>query len=521
MKISIAGAMLLLVASFLMIGTIALAQSTSDTAAAGKKKSAAAHLAFSRRSIGFGVVKAVTTKSLTIRNTGKTDASVTVSGPAAPFAMIEGGGTYSLAPASKATISIEFAPTAKGPVSAEFQVECGNCNSADVIHLRGNAREPVATPTPVPTASPTPSPGTANALPMSVTVGPFQSADVPYVSLTICATGTSSCATVNNILLDTGSFGLRVFASQISGLGITPNTNQGSEVGECALFGSGSTWGSVSTVDTVMAGEPKITIPIQVIDDIGKFPPAPSNCTQGSVLMGTPQQAGFDGIIGVGQATNDVFFTYYYNCSGGSCSTPINPAQADIVPNPVAALPVDNNGVVVSLPSIPADGEATVNGTLYFGIGTEADNQPGVVQTFAEDSNPGDNNYLDINTTYKGNTGPSFFDTGSNGYFFNDTTIANCPSGSGFYCPATTLSESATNLSVGTPVSGVVAFQIANADTLFNSNDAAFNNLGGSFDGGSSYDGFDWGLPFFFGRTVYIGMSGTQSSLGTGPYTAY
>jgi hypothetical protein len=74
---------------------------------------------------------------------------------------------------------------------------------------------------------------------------------------------------------------------------------------------------------------------------------------------------------------------------------------------------------------------------------------------------------------------------------------------------------------VGGSVSGVVSFTVSNADNLLNSNDAAFDDLGGTYDGGSAYDGFDWGLPFFFGRTVYIGIDGTSSSLGSGAYTAY
>jgi hypothetical protein len=91
----------------------------------------------------------------------------------------------------------------------------------------------------------------------------------------------------------------------------------------------------------------------------------------------------------------------------------------------------------------------------------------------------------------------------------------------GFYCPASTLSESATNLSVGTSTTGSVSFSVANAQKLFNTNDNAFNDIGGTLDDETTYDGFDWGLPFFFGRQVYFGISNASSPLGTGPYTAY
>ena len=237
--------------------------------------------------------------------------------------------------------------------------------------------------------------------------------------------------------------------------------------------------------------------------------------------MSSPDEAGLNGLLGIGQVASDVIFTDYFDCSGQNCALLNNPPDADLVPNPVAALPTDNNGVVVSLPSIGAGGQQTTDGTLYFGIGTRDNNKPGAVKTYLANNDSNSENYLNIDTTYKGVTAGGFFDTGSNGFFFNDSSIEECSDSSGFYCPSRTLSESATNKGASGSVSGVVNFSIVNADTLFNSNDPAFDDLGGTFDGGSTYDGFDWGLPFFFGRTVYVGLDGKSSSLGAGPYTAY
>jgi hypothetical protein len=61
-----------------------------------------------------------------------------------------------------------------------------------------------------------------------------------------------------------------------------------------------------------------------------------------------------------------------------------------------------------------------------------------------------------------------------------------------------------------------VAFSIANALPLINSQSVVFNNLGGP-----SPASFDWGVPFFLGRTVFVGIEGQSSSAGTGPYWAY
>lgn len=527
MKRSLSRAAFVFAAGALTIATGALAQYASDSAA--KDAAQFARIAVAPRGLGFGVAREVETKFVKIRNTGNVDANVTVVPPSPPFSVTSGGGTFPLIPGQLAKVAVQFAPTASGLVRDQMTIQCSNCNTAAdqnvVVRVTGNARGPVATSsaagaTPTATATP-PAGGTANALPFQVTAGPFNDADEPLASITICAHGTSSCTTVNDVLIDTGSFGLRIFGSQIGGLGIAPNTNGTNEIGECAFFGSGSTWGTISTVDVKLAGEPTITIPIQVMDDTNSFAPAPHDCTKGTQLMSSPSEAGLNGLLGVGQVASDAIFAEYFNCSGQSCAALNNPPDADAVPNPVAALPLDNNGVVVSLPSIAAGGQRTSDGTLHFGIGTENNNQPGAVKTYTAHNNSNSQDYLNIDTTYKGVTAGGFFDTGSNGLFFNDSSIVECSDGSGFYCPSRTLSESATNRGASGSVSGVVNFNIESADTLFNSNDAAFDDLGGTNDGGNSYDGFDWGLPFFFGRKVYIGLDGKSSPLGNGPYTAY
>jgi len=56
-----------------------------------------------------------------------------------------------------------------------------------------------------------------------------------------------------------------------------------------------------------------------------------------------------------------------------------------------------------------------------------------------------------------------------------------------------------------------VNLSIANADMLFANNPtyAAFDDLGGPSGTGLSSDYFDLGLPFFFGRPVFVGIAGT------------
>jgi hypothetical protein len=122
-------------------------------------------------------------------------------------------------------------------------------------------------------------------------------------------------------------------------------------------------------------------------------------------------------------------------------------------------------------------------------------------------------------TTFGTQSFPGFIDSGSNGYFFLDsatTGLALCPDAAFFYCPASTTAVSITNHGINGTTSAI-AFSVGNADTLLK-NDlfSAFGNIGGPSAGN-----VDWGLPFFFGRTVFTGIEGQSSPGGVGPYWAY
>jgi len=91
--------------------------------------------------------------------------------------------------------------------------------------------------------------------------------------------------------------------------------------------------------------------------------------------------------------------------------------------------------------------------------------------------------------------------------------IGNCADPNlGFYCPASTRRLTADiPLDTGTYT---VNFSIANADALFANGGFAFNNLGGGLDPFT----FDWGLPFFFGRSVYTAIKGRTAGGRPGPF---
>ena len=396
------------------------------------------------------------------------------------------------------------------------------------------------------TVPPTP---TVNTLAVVVDAGPtgVTAFNRPYVTVKVCVPGSTTCANIDHVLLDTGSWGLRLVRSVLaaSGVTLTPSTDaQGKTIQECAAFSGGQTWGPVAPADVTLAGEVAAKVPVQVLDDTktSALPPSSSVCvTSGSVHNAVPD-LGANGILGVGVFAQDcgtlcVNATpaqeIYYGCTAttaGVC-TAENAALAVQVTNPVSAFATDNNGVVINLPGLQnANGDATVQGQILFGLATQTDNAlpaTGLTVLGADASG-------DFTATLSGATTalPALIDSGSDDYAFadSDPNMATCltnppppqqpssPQWSGFYCPIVSpQSVSVVNTGVSpNNATNTVQFAIHNPNT-FIATATAFINLGG----GQGATRFIWGMPFFYGRKVYIGIDQTKSGTLQGPYYAY
>jgi hypothetical protein len=341
----------------------------------------------------------------------------------------------------------------------------------------------------------------------------------PCVSVTICNPDGSVCQTVNDILLDTGSYGLRVFRSAIPNLTLTQTSSGAGALAECVQFADQSSiWGPVQVASVQLGNEPRVQVPIQVID--ASFARVPAVC---GTADATPAAAGYTGILGVGplaedcgpSCANSARSGVYFSCVGTTCSG-ASVTLANQVRNPVASLPVDNNGLLVQLPAVSAGGTTSVNGSLIFGIGTQANNTPSGQTAFPTDQQG------QFRTTFNGLTDVGFADTGSNAIYFPGSLplCSNDPNNvfSNWYCPPATTTLSATNIGFGGVPTGTANFNVGNFLNLFNNtNNDVFPEVAGP-----STFGFDWGLPFFFGRNVFFGINGASSpGFGTGPFVAY
>jgi hypothetical protein len=211
---------------------------------------------------------------------------------------------------------------------------------------------------------------------------------------------------------------------------------------------------------------------------------------------------------------------FYYACPSGVCAgtTLLVAAQ---VQNPVSKFPTNNNGVVIVLPAITAVGQETASGTLVLGVDTQSNNQLGSAAVISVD--PVSGNFTAIFNAHTYTMG-GYIDSGSNGNFFSDTALSTCTSSlyAGWYCPAMAASLTVTNQGVGaSSATSIVSFSVASIEALSNANPSfsAYNNIAGTLP--DSIFGFNWGLPFFYGRSVSVAFEGQATGAGMGPFIAY
>jgi hypothetical protein len=389
---------------------------------------------------------------------------------------------------------------------------------------------------------------------LTVGTGPVQYANGVLTSVQICAPGsTTDCQTVDSILVDTGSVGLRILGSQITNIALTPVTfSDGSQFNECVQFLDGSfLWGGVSAADIHIGGETASSVPVQVIANPTGFS-IPTLCSNGGTNEDTQQTLAANGILGVGPEPFDCGLAcdpnggnsappaplYYASCSTSngcqpvfaSCGSECNDSLADQqVTNPVILYTTtgDDQGTIISMTPPTGGAAPTASGALIFGIGSQTNNQwsSSLITLQLNDS--------DEFTTSGLGTAPalqaSFIDSGSNGLFFpNELGLTICSDNPDFYC-STAGPVTVTNISQTSGATGPATFSVADADTLFaNTADEAFANLAGPEQASNpptpcsgspgSLSGdctFDFGFPFFYTQPIFTAIDGQ-----TGPATA-
>jgi hypothetical protein len=369
---------------------------------------------------------------------------------------------------------------------------------------------------------PAPAPAAENALALVVDAGPAElnraglgAVNTAFASVTLCTPGTGSCQTIDHIAIDTGSVGLRILSSALTAaVAPRPVTDpaSGSPLRECVQFADGYTWGSVATADVQIGNRKLSSLPLNLIGDSAAGP-APPSCVSGPA-ENTVASFGSNGVLGVGNFLQDCGANCvsnaipggYYVCSGGGTGSACSPTKVTLdrqVPNPVAVMGNDNNGVLIQLSAVPEPGAATTTGSLVFGIGTQANNSLSSARLFTLDA------VGTFVTNFEGASTIGFIDSGSNAYFFPTQTLPTCADAPDFYCPMsgaspTSVPKSATIVGRN-GVSATVGFTVDNADQVFAQNFAALPGLAGTTSVLGGLGGtFDWGLPFFYGRNVYL-----------------
>lgn len=113
----------------------------------------------------------------------------------------------------------------------------------------------------------TPPPPVSNSQDVQVNLGPANNyVNGRFTDVTICVPGSTNCQTIQNVMIDTGSEGIRLLSSQVSLSLPAISDSNGNALQECVAFADGSyVWGPIVGADVQLAEEKATSVPVQTI----------------------------------------------------------------------------------------------------------------------------------------------------------------------------------------------------------------------------------------------------------------
>ncbi len=220
--------------------------------------------------------------------------------------------------------------------------------------------------------------GADNIVPIEVRqFAPYQHNKL-FVELTVC-NRSHQCRIVPQVLVDTGSVGVRLSRGALGGLELDAEKDaEGRPVGAWARFGSGDLWGTVNLAQVRIGKLATLRpIPIQVIDRPERRETLPPGYGDPDARLMAIDMA--NGILGISPQRHQPngYFVESRSAAGDDAGSwhATQLQRAMQIANPIADLPVPyDGGSVIRLPEVdPASGDETASGELGLGIGAATD----------------------------------------------------------------------------------------------------------------------------------------------------
>ena len=197
-----------------------------------------------------------------------------------------------------------------------------------------------------------------------------------FVDVMVCHDA-QHCRSVPNVLVDTGSAGLRLFRPALYALSLDPVTDLvGHALGNWARFGAGDLWGTLHWAQVRIGGlATTAAIPIGLYDLPAPHERLPAGYGDRD-LRGTMLG---NGILGIAPWRHSMAFHFAFVGARGAASAadwmPVQVERSQALANPIGYFPEPyDNGSVISLPEVDwFQGQSRVQGWLGFGLGPPTD----------------------------------------------------------------------------------------------------------------------------------------------------